>query len=361
MNFRSYIAAIVLKEAKKEGMSYEDVVEVKEIQVDPPQNVEIRVKMLYASVCGTDILTIEGFMAPTQFPKVNGHEGVGIIERVGPEVTNFKVGDMILAPTYGECQVCSSCKSNRTNLCQNYGANESALEPDGTSRFSYVDECGKKKLLYYKLGCSTWTEYMVVDSNYAANLNGSGLPAPHLSIMSCAFATGYGAVWLDAKVQEGDSVAIFGVGSVGLSAVIAAKELKAKQIIVIDRNQTKLNVAMELGATHYINSAELPDDVTVSEKGKAKTVITGEGIFEDNQIRLDFKEFLFGGNVVGNVTGRVIRAGMDRILGYNAKTKTCKYQVDIRGGTAAILKGLNEYLEKDDCIKLVIKLSHIHF
>ncbi|CAN1765454.1 Aliphatic (R)-hydroxynitrile lyase [Linum perenne] len=172
--------------------------------------------MLYASVCGTDILTIEGFMAP-QFPKVNGHEGVGIIERVGPEVTNFKVGDMILAPTYGECQVCSSCKSNRTNLCQNYGANESALEPDGTSRFSYVDECGKKKLLYYKLGCSTWTEYMVVDSNYAANLNGSGLPAPHLSIMSCAFATGYGAVWLDAKVQEGDSVAIFGVGSVGLS------------------------------------------------------------------------------------------------------------------------------------------------
>ncbi|CAN1765447.1 Aliphatic (R)-hydroxynitrile lyase [Linum perenne] len=403
--------AIVLKEAKKEGMSYEDTVEVKEIQVDPPQNVEIRVKMLCASVCRTDILTIEGFMAPTQFPKVNGHEGVGIIESVGPEVTDFKVGDMILAPTYGECQVCSSCKSNRTNFCQNYGANESALEPDGTSRFSYVDECGKKQLLYYKLGCSTWTEYMVVDSNYAANLNGSGLPAPHLSIMSCAFATGYGAVWLDAKVQEGDSVAIFGVGSVGISAVIAAKELKAKQIIVIDRNQTKLDVAMELGATHYINSAELPGDVTVSEKvreltpnkigvdasiessgydvfmneamkaaikGKAKTVITGEGFFEDDQIRFDFKEFLFGGNVVGNVTGRVrihsdlpsllkkaqepvIRAGMDKILGYDAKTKTCKYQVDIRGGTAEILKGLNEYVEKDDCIKLVIKLSDIDF
>ncbi|CAN1246325.1 Aliphatic (R)-hydroxynitrile lyase [Linum grandiflorum] len=388
--------AIVLKEAKLEGMSYADTVEIRDIQVDPPQNVELRVKMFCASVCRTDILTIEGFMAAGQFPKVNGHEGVGMIESMGPDTKNFKVGDVIVAPTLGECQVCSSCKTGRTNFCQNYGANESALEPDGTSRFSYIDDDGKKKLLYYKLGCSTWTQYMVVDSNYATKLNeiAPELPPPHGSILSCAFATGYGAVWLDAGVKEGDS------------AVIAAKELKAKQIIVVDRNETKLNMAMELGATHSINSDKLPRDVTVSDavkeltakgvgvdasiessgydvfmneamkaaiNGKAKTVITGEGFYENNQIRFDFPEFLFGGTVIGDVTGRVrihsdfpsllkmaqkpvIRAGMDKILGYDAATKRCKYEVDIREGTSAVLKALEE-VENEDCVKLVIKLN----
>nr|AAB81956.1 (R)-hydroxynitrile lyase [Linum usitatissimum] len=400
--------AIMLKEAKLPGMSYADTVQIIDIQVDPPQNVELRVKMLCASVCRTDILTIEGFMAPTQFPKINGHEGVGIIESMGPDTKNFKVGDVIVAPTLGECQTCSSCRSGRTNFCQNYGANESALEPDGTSRFSYIDSDGKKKLLYYKLGCSTWTQYMVVDSNYATKLNeiAPELPPPHGSILSCAFATGYGAVWLDAAVQEGDSVAIFGVGSVGISAVIAAKELKAKQIIVVDRNEYKLKMAMELGATHCINSEKLPEGVTPSQAvrkltpkevgvdasiessgydvfmneamkaaihGKAKTVITGEGIYENDRIFFDFKDFLFGGNVVGNVTGRVrihsdfpgllrkaqepvIRAGMDKILGYDAATMKCKYEVDIREGTPALLKALEE-VENVDCVKLVIKLN----
>ncbi|CAN0830124.1 Aliphatic (R)-hydroxynitrile lyase [Linum grandiflorum] len=400
--------AIVLKEAKLEGMSYADTVEIRDIQVDPPQNVELRVKMFCASVCRTDILTIEGFMAAGQFPKVNGHEGVGMIESMGPDTKNFKVGDVIVAPTLGECQVCSSCKTGRTNFCQNYGANESALEPDGTSRFSYIDDDGKKKLLYYKLGCSTWTQYMVVDSNYATKLNeiAPELPPPHGSILSCAFATGYGAVWLDAGVKEGDSVAVFGVGSVGMSAVIGAKDLKAKQIIVVDRNETKLKMAMELGATHCINSEKLPEGVSVSDavkkltvrelgvdasiessgydvfmneamkaaiRGKAKTVITGEGFYENNQIRFDFPEFLFGGTVIGDVTGRVrihsdfpsllkmaqkpvIRAGMDKILGYDAATKRCKYEVDIREGTSAVLKALEE-VENEDCVKLVIKLN----
>ncbi|CAN0830142.1 Aliphatic (R)-hydroxynitrile lyase [Linum grandiflorum] len=319
-------------------MTYADTVEVMDIQVDPPQNVEIRVKMLCASICRTDVITIEGFMAPTQFPKVNGHEGVGMVESMGPDTKDFKVGDLIIAPTYGECQVCSSCTSGQTNFCQNYPANESSLEPDGSSRFSYIDSEGNKKLLYYKLGCSTWTQYMVVDSNYAAKVinDATNLPPPHSSILSCAFATGYGSAWLEAQVKEGDSVAIFGVGSVGLSAVIGAKDLKAKQIIVVDRNDTKLKMAMELGATYIINSQNV--DAPVSEvvkqltenragvdvsieasgydgfmneamkaaiKGKAKTVICGEGIYEDDQVRFDFKDFLFGASIIGNVYGRV--------------------------------------------------------
>ncbi|CAN0830138.1 Aliphatic (R)-hydroxynitrile lyase [Linum grandiflorum] len=179
---------------------------------------------------------------------------------------------------------------------------------------------------------------MVVDSNYAAKVinDATNLPPPHSSILSCAFATGYGSAWLEAQVKEGDSVAIFGVGSVGLSAVIGAKDLKAKQIIVVDRNDTKLKMAMELGATYIINSQNV--DAPVSEvvkqltenragvdvsieasgydgfmneamkaaiKGKAKTVICGEGIYEDDQVRFDFKDFLFGASIIGNVYGRV--------------------------------------------------------
>ncbi|CAN0830146.1 Aliphatic (R)-hydroxynitrile lyase [Linum grandiflorum] len=112
---------------------------------------------------------------------------------------------------------------------------------------------------------------MVVDSNYAAKVinDATNLPPPHSSILSCAFATGYGSAWLEAQVKEGDSVAIFGVGSVGLSAVIGAKDLKAKQIIVVDRNDTKLKMAMELGATYIINSQNV--DAPVSEVVKQLT------------------------------------------------------------------------------------------
>ncbi|CAI0556627.1 unnamed protein product [Linum tenue] len=134
-----------------------------DIQVDVPQDTEIRVKMLSAGICHTDISNIRGFMTkPYHFPKVLGHEGVGIVESLGPEVKGFDVGDMVIAPTYGECGECSSCRSGRTNVCQKYGANDPPMEPDGSSRFSFVDENGKKQFLYTTSspaprGHSTWS------------------------------------------------------------------------------------------------------------------------------------------------------------------------------------------------------------
>ncbi|CAL1409884.1 unnamed protein product [Linum trigynum] len=210
--------AVVCKEVKKLGQSYKDVIEVMDIQVDVPQDTEIRIKMLSAGICHTDISNIRGFMTkPYHFPKVLGHEGVGIVESLGPEAKGFEVGDMVIAPTYGECGECSSCRSGRTNVCQKYGANDPPMEPDGSSRFSFVDKDGKKQFLYYFLACSTWTQYMVVDSNYAVKLNDYDFPPAHGCILSCAFTTGYGAAWLDGRVRPGDTVAVFGTGSVGLS------------------------------------------------------------------------------------------------------------------------------------------------
>ncbi|CAI0556634.1 unnamed protein product [Linum tenue] len=398
--------AVVCKEVKKPGQSYRDVIEVMDIQVDVPQGAEIRVKMLSAGICHTDISNIRGFMTkPYHFPRVLGHEGVGIVESVGPKVKGFEVGDMVIAPTYGECGECSSCKSGRTNVCQKYGARDPPMEADGSSRFSFVDGNGKKQYLYYFLALSTWTQYMVVDSNYAVKLNDYDFPAAHGCILSCAFATGYGAAWLDGGVRPGDTVAVFGVGSVGLSSVIAAKDLGAKKIIGIDKNERKRQVALSLGATDFINSEGL-GTMTVSDKvmeltggkgadccieasgsdalmneamksalpGKAETVICGAGIFPDDMLKLDFTKFLFGNKMTGCIYGRVkiksdlpfvlekakqpdIKAGINRILAYDEKTKECGYQVDIRNGSEAIYTMLEKYLEDPEAIKIIIKLN----
>ncbi|CAI0556630.1 unnamed protein product [Linum tenue] len=119
--------------------------------------------------------------------------------------------------------------------------------------------------LYYFLACSTWTQYMVVDSNYAVKLNDYDFPSAHGCILSCAFTTGYGAAWLEGRVRPGDTVAVYGTGSVGLSSVIAAKDLGAKKIIGIDKNERKRQVALSLGATDFINSEGL-GTMTVSDK-----------------------------------------------------------------------------------------------
>ncbi|CAI0395271.1 unnamed protein product [Linum tenue] len=325
---------------------------------------------------------------------------------MGPDaVEGFAVGDYVIAPTYGECGTCGSCRSGRTNVCQTYGANEAALEPDGDSRFSYIDADGNRQILYYFLACSTWTQYMVVDSNYAVKVDRSEFAAPQATILSCAFTTGYGAVWLDGLVSPGDTVAVFGVGSVGLSSVIAAKELGASRIIAIDRNERKREVALSLGATDFINTVWL-EGSAVSDKvkeltggvgvdacieasgsdglmnealksaiaGKNKTVICGAGIFPGNKLQLDFSTFLFGNKLAGCIYGRVkiksdlptvfekaklphIRDGINRILAYDEETGDCGFQVDIRDGSAAIYTALNDYLDDKDSIKIVIKLN----
>ncbi|GAY43245.1 hypothetical protein CUMW_073010, partial [Citrus unshiu] len=137
---------------------------VEEIQVEPPKSTEVRVKMLYASVCHTDILCSEGFPAPL-YPRVLGHEGVGVVESAGDEVKEVKEGDIVI-PTYiGECKECENCTSEMTNLCLKYPIALNGLMLDGTSRMSVR---GQK--LYHIFSCSTWSEYMVIDANYVVKV-----------------------------------------------------------------------------------------------------------------------------------------------------------------------------------------------
>ncbi|KAL3837939.1 hypothetical protein ACJIZ3_022530 [Penstemon smallii] len=230
---------------------------VEEIRVEAPKSGEVRVKMLCASICHTDVLACTGFPSPV-FPRVLGHEGVGKVESVGQGVNDeLKVGDIVI-PTYlGECGDCENCKSDTTNLCQTYPLQAfSGLMPsDNTTRMSTV-QGGHP--LYHFLSCSTWSEYTVVDANYLVKID-SRMPLPHASFLSCGFTTGFGAVWKEAKVHKGSTVAVLGLGAVGLGVIEGARVHGAARIIGIDINESKQAVGQGFGMTDFINPKHSSD------------------------------------------------------------------------------------------------------
>ncbi|XP_057456829.1 CYP enzymes assisting alcohol dehydrogenase-like [Lotus japonicus] len=241
-------------------------VTVEEIQVDPPKATEVRVKMLCASVCHTDITSTQGF--PGVYPVVLGHEGVGVVESVGDQVKSLKEGDVVI-PTYiGECQECENCVSGKTNLCLTYPIRLTGLMPDNTSRMSI-----RGQRLHHVLSCATWSEYMVADVNYVLKVDPSIDPA-HASFISCGFSTGFGAAWKQAKVESGSSVAVIGLGAVGLGAISGAKMLGATKIIGIDKNEMKREKGEAFGMTHFIN----PGDSTKSVSELVKELSGGRGV-----------------------------------------------------------------------------------
>lgn len=181
------------------------------------------------------------------FPRVMGHEGVGRVESVGEGVTEFKEGDIVI-PTYiGECKECMNCQTGKTNMCHKYPFQYNGLMSDGTSRMSIR---GQK--LYHLFSCSTWSEFMVVNANYVVKVHPS-LPLQSASLISCSFTTGFGAAWKEADVQKGSTVAIFGLGGVGLGVVSGASVLGATKIIGVDLNEKKKEKGMMFGMTHFVN------------------------------------------------------------------------------------------------------------
>ncbi|CAK7345735.1 unnamed protein product [Dovyalis caffra] len=221
-------------------------VKVEEIQVEPPKSYEIRVKMILASLCHTDILCTKGF--PTSlFPRVLGHEGVGKVESIGEGVEDLEKGDLVIPTFLGECQECENCRSGKTNLCLKYPSILNGLMPDGTSRISIN---GQK--LYHIFSCSTWSEYMVTNANYVVKINPS-IDLAHASFLSCGFSTGFGSAWREANVEKGSSVAVIGLGAVGLGAIEGARMQGASKIIGIDKNEKKREKGEAFGMTDFIN------------------------------------------------------------------------------------------------------------
>merc|ERR1712063_4249 len=224
---------------------------IEEVEVGPPKAGEVRVKVVATGVCHTDAYTLSGDDPEGAFPVILGHEGAGIVESVGEGVTSVEVGDHVIPLYIPECRECKFCLSGKTNLCSKIRATQGkGVMPDGTSRFT----CKGKELLHY-MGTSTFSEYTVLPEISVAKVD-KDAPLEKVCLLACGITTGYNAVFKTANVQKGETVAVFGLGGVGLSVVQGAKNAGASRIIGIDLNKTKFDLAKEMGATECVSPSD---------------------------------------------------------------------------------------------------------
>jgi len=225
-----------------------EALKIVEVDVAPPQKGEVRVRIVATGVCHTDAFTLSGDDPEGIFPAILGHEGGGIVEAVGEGVTSLELGDHVIPLYTAECRECKFCKSGKTNLCQAVRATQGrGLMPDGTTRFSYQGQP-----IYHYMGCSTFSEYTVLPEISLAKIPKEA-PLEKVCLLGCGVTTGIGAVLNTAKVEEGATVAIFGLGGIGLAAIIGASMAKASRIIAVDINPAKFEIAKQLGATDFVN------------------------------------------------------------------------------------------------------------
>jgi len=222
--------------------------ELAEIDVQGPKAGEVLVRIVATSVCHTDAYTLSGADPEGLFPAVLGHEGAGIVEEVGAGVTSLKVGDHVIPLYTAECGKCKFCLSGKTNLCGAVRATQGkGLMPDGTSRFSLDG-----KPLFHYMGTSTFSEYTVLPEVSLAKVSKTA-PLDKICLLGCGVTTGIGAVLNTAKVTPDSTVAIFGLGAIGLACIQGAVMAKAKRIIAIDVNPNKFELARQFGATDCVN------------------------------------------------------------------------------------------------------------
>jgi S-(hydroxymethyl)glutathione dehydrogenase / alcohol dehydrogenase len=221
---------------------------IEEVHVSGPKAGEVLVKIVATGICHTDAFTLSGKDPEGIFPVILGHEGGGIVQEVGVGVTSVRAGDHVIPLYTPECGECKYCRSGKTNLCQKIRSTQGkGLMPDGTTRFAL----NGKPILHY-MGTSTFSEYTVLPEISVAKINPTA-PLDKVCLLGCGITTGIGAVLNTAKVTPGSTVAVFGLGGIGLSVVQGAVMAKAGRIIAIDNNPEKFSMARALGATDCIN------------------------------------------------------------------------------------------------------------
>jgi len=228
------------------------------IVVAPPRAGEVRVKVLCNALCHTDIYTLSGADPEGLFPSVLGHEATSIVESVGEGVTSVKVGDTVVPGYTPQCKGsdCIFCISPKTNLCPKIrGTQGKGLMPDGTSRLTLKSD---GSTIYHFMGCSTFAEYAVLAEISCAKVNPELEPSK-ACLFGCGISTGLGAVWNTAKVEPFTSVAVFGLGAVGLAVVQAAKAVGAYPIVGVDTNPKKFELAKKLGCDFCVNPMDQGD------------------------------------------------------------------------------------------------------
>ncbi len=234
---------------------------IEQVEVEGPKQGEVLLKVVASGVCHTDAFTLSGDDPEGAFPCILGHEGGCEVVECGPGVKGLKPGDHVIPLYIPECGECEYCHSTKSNLCQSIAATVwTGYMPDHTRRFS----CQGQPLFHY-MGCSTFAEYTVVPEIALAKINPAA-PLDKVCLLGCGVTTGIGAVLNTAKVEPGSTVAVFGLGGIGLSVIQGAVMAKAGRIIAVDLNSDKFTMAKALGATDTVNPKDISDDLVEAIK-----------------------------------------------------------------------------------------------
>ena len=229
---------------------------VETVQLDGPGPGEVLVEIKATGICHTDAYTLSGADPEGLFPSIMGHEGAGVVVDTGSGVTSVAKGDHVIPLYTPECRQCEFCRSRKTNLCGAIRETQGqGLMPDGTSRFSR----GGERLFHY-MGTSTFSNYTVLPESAVARIR-EDAPFDKVCYSGCGVTTGLGAVMNTAKVEPGSSVAVFGLGGIGLNVIQGARIVGADRIIGVDVNADKCSLAEKFGMTDFINPGDVGDVV----------------------------------------------------------------------------------------------------
>jgi S-(hydroxymethyl)glutathione dehydrogenase/alcohol dehydrogenase len=241
--------------------------EIVEVDLEGPRPGEVLVEIKATGVCHTDAFTLSGDDPEGAFPAILGHEGAGVVVEVGAGVKSLKPGDHVIPLYTPECRECEYCLHPKTNLCQAIRSTQGqGVMPDGSSRFSFEG----RKVLHY-MGCSTFSNYTVLPEIALAKIR-SDAPFDKVCYIGCGVTTGVGAVLFTMKVEPGSTVAVFGLGGIGLNVIQGAAMVGASRIIGVDINPSRVELAKQFGMTDFVNPKD-HDNVT-----QAIIDMTGGGV-----------------------------------------------------------------------------------
>ena len=230
--------------------------EIVEVDLDGPKAGEVLIEIKATGICHTDDFTLSGADPEGLFPAILGHEGAGVVVEIGPGVTSLKVGDHVIPLYTPECRECPSCLSRKTNLCTAIRATQGqGLMPDGTSRFSF-----EGKPIHHYMGCSTFSNFTVLPEIAVAKIDPAAA-FDKVCYVGCGVTTGVGAVINTAKVEQGATAVVFGLGGIGLNVIQGLRLAGADMIIGVDLNNAKKAWGERFGMTHFVNPKEIDGDI----------------------------------------------------------------------------------------------------
>ncbi len=240
---------------------------VMEVNLDDPKEGEVLIEIKATGICHTDEFTLSGADPEGIFPAILGHEGAGVVVKCGPGVKSLKPGDHVIPLYPPECRECPSCLSRKTNLCTAIRDTQGkGLMPDGTTRFSMLDGTP----IYHYMGCSTFANHTVLPEIALAKVRDDA-PFDKICYIGCGVTTGVGAVLNTAKVEQGATAAVFGLGGIGLNVIQGLKLAGADKIIGVDINDDKEEWGRKFGMTHFVNPTKIEGDIAPHIVNMTKT------------------------------------------------------------------------------------------